>query len=87
MEYDVISGLSGAGRYFLSISENLEVLKRLKLILEYCISLVKPVQIMEETVLGWYIAPKNLFTNEDRRKYPKGSFNCGLAHGIVGPLA
>lgn len=87
MEYDVISGLSGAGRYFLSISENPEALKRLKVILEYCISLVKPVQIMDETVPGWYIAPENLFTNEDRRKYPQGSFNCGLAHGIAGPLA
>lgn len=87
MEYDVISGLSGVGRYFLSISENPEALKRLKVILEYCISLVEPVQIMNETVPGWYIAPENLFTNEDRRKYPKGGFNCGVAHGIAGPLA
>ena len=87
MEYDVISGLSGVGRYLLCISDNPEALKRLKVILKYCISLIQPICINGEHVPGWYIAPENLFTNADREKYPQGSFNCGLAHGIAGPLA
>lgn len=85
--YDVISGLSGVGRYFLLISDEPEAGKRLLEILKYCISLVEPATVRGKTVPRWYVAPQNLFTDHDRSKYPKGSFNCGLAHGITGPMS
>ena len=85
--YDVISGLSGAGRYFLDICDQEEALIRLHKILKYIVSFSKTIYIQGKSVPGWYIEPQNLFTDDDRRKFPQGSFNCGLAHGIAGPLA
>lgn len=85
--YDVISGLTGVGRYFLFLSDKKEARVRLEQILDYLISFADPVEVKGKIMPGWYIAPKNMFTNDDRKKYPNGGFNCGMAHGIAGPLS
>ena len=68
--YDVISGLSGVGRYLLLISDQEKAKKRLIKILKYCISLVDTIRVRGSSVSGWYVAPQNLFTDDDRRKFP-----------------
>ncbi len=35
----------------------------------------------------WYISPDLLPTDMHRQHFPRGYFDCGLAHGIPGPLA
>ncbi|CUB13291.1 Nisin biosynthesis protein NisC [Bacillus cereus] len=86
-DYDVIQGLSGIGRYLIN-KKNIPMFKTLiKEILEYMVELTRDVIIHEEKVPGWFIASEKLFLNSDRKNNPIGNFNCGLSHGIAGPLA
>ncbi|MDC7784001.1 lanthionine synthetase C family protein, partial [Priestia megaterium] len=83
--YDVMSGITGLGVYFLTkpnyfYNELLEILNCL-------IELSKPIMVKGFKVPGWYVPPEYQFNDEYRKHYPNGNFNCGLAHGIAGPLA
>jgi hypothetical protein len=35
----------------------------------------------------WYTPPELFPSEEEKSRYPRGSLNCGLAHGVPGPLA
>jgi hypothetical protein len=78
-EFDVVSGLSGIGAYLLRQDPS-EVQSA---VLESLVWLAEPI----EPVPRW-ATPPELQTDESmRRSLPLGSLNCGLAHGIPGPLA
>lgn len=86
--YDVIQGLAGIGRHLLAhrlLAPQLDEL--LADALSYLVSLTRPVKVDGHWVPGWYVPQEALFQEEDKRLYPRGNFNCGLAHGIPGPLA
>lgn len=85
--YDVISGLIGIGIYFLSQPSNNLVSEALDQIVRICISLTDDIQIGSNKVPGWYIPSHYQFTEEDKRLFPKGNFNLGMAHGASGLVA
>lgn len=85
--YDVVSGLSGTGRYLLLASDRPRNREALLGILRYLVNLAEPIEVGGHEVPGWYLPVENQFLEQDRKLYPSGNFNCGMAHGIVGPLA
>ncbi len=85
-DYDIISGAAGVFAYLVTIEVPTdEVLGAIRILVQYLISLAESDR--QETRERWYIAPQWLSTDEDRDQYPDGQVNCGLAHGIAGPLA
>jgi lantibiotic modifying enzyme len=82
-EFDVISGLAGVGRYLLLRRESSAVTDTLQVVLESLIALTQ-----EENGLPRWHTPAGLMKEESwQHLYPHGNLNCGLAHGIPGPLA
>ncbi|WP_394835735.1 lanthionine synthetase C family protein [Pendulispora rubella] len=69
--YDVVSGLSGLGRYLLACGPEHEALT--ERILMHLVALTRPVDHHGQRAPGWLT--------------PDGQLNLGLAHGIPGPLA
>jgi hypothetical protein len=82
-QFDVISGLSGVGAYLLYRRENGEAAAALRAVLQGLIALTT-----EEGGIPRWHTPAYLMSDEEimLRLYPNGNLNCGLAHGIPGPL-
>ncbi|MGH4007326.1 MAG: lanthionine synthetase C family protein [Pseudonocardiaceae bacterium] len=78
-EFDVISGASGIGAYLLERDSH-SVLPE---VLSGLVALTEPV----EGPPRWVTPPDPLRDESMARLYPGGNLNCGLAHGIPGPLA
>ena len=78
-DYDVVSGLAGIGAYLLSVPGSSPALDR---------DLRALVRLggADGLIPGWY-TPPHLLDEQARERSPQGCFNCGLAHGIPGPLA
>lgn len=85
--YDVISGITGIGRYLLIQRENPQLGDLLIKVLKELIFITRPIQINGVEVPGWYLPQEVQFLEKDKKAYPNGNFNIGLAHGISGPLA
>ncbi|SDW81002.1 Lanthionine synthetase C-like protein [Marininema mesophilum] len=85
--YDIIVGITGVGRYLLIQKDQPELRELLDEILLDLVELSKPIVVERQTVPGWWIPQHAQFTEHDRQSFAKGNFNCGLAHGIPGPLA
>jgi lantibiotic biosynthesis protein len=82
-QFDLISGLSGVGAYLVCRRNNEEATAALRTVLGGLVALTGE----EEGVPYWY-TPAHLMGDETMvRLYPNGHLNCGLAHGIPGPLA
>jgi hypothetical protein len=82
-QFDVISGLSGVGAYLLFRQEEEGSIDALRSVLRALVALTAE----EEGVPRWH-TPASLMADEKMsRLYPDGNLNCGLAHGIPGPLA
>lgn len=80
-QFDVISGLSGVGAYLLCRQEEPGTMTALKIILRAFVEMTK-----EEAGLPRWYSPAHLLWEEMLRLTPYGNLNCGLAHGIPGPL-
>lgn len=87
IDYDVIQGLSGIGRYLQLFLKNLKMKELLEDILRYMVDITENEQYLTYSIPKWYINQQNQFTQRDKEEFPKGSFNFGLSHGITGPLA
>jgi len=84
-DYDLISGASGWLLYLVSLEHPDEyVLSSIEEILAYLVALTKPGQVCGSE--NWYVSANRLLEIQ-RELYPEGQFNCGLSHGIPGPLA
>lgn len=81
-QFDLISGLSGIGAYLLCRREIRAMESALNAILLCLIRLSEE----EMGVAGWHTPPA-LLDKETARSYANGYVNCGLAHGVPGPLA
>lgn len=84
--YDLISGATGVLAYLLTIpTPEEDVRAAIGTLLGFLIWLAGTDQ--ESGRARWYIPPQFIVTGETRMRHPDGYYNCGLAHGIPGPLA
>ena len=82
-EFDVISGLAGIGAYLLVRHEDSSAAVALEAALRSLVALASDTGSRPR----WW-TPAHLLGDEDTAAlYPHGNLNCGLAHGIPGPLA
>ncbi|MGX1774055.1 lanthionine synthetase C family protein [Nocardia brasiliensis] len=82
--FDVIAGLAGAGAYLLRRTGRAQVDDALYEVLAGLTALCGTI----DGVPNWHTLPTALVPNSPMaRAYPTGVFNCGLAHGVPGPLA
>src|SRR6202040_1971875 len=82
-EFDVISGLAGIGAYFLLRRENPSAAVALEAALHSLVALASDTGSRPR----WWTPAHLLGDEETAALYPNGNLNCGLAHGIPGPLA
>lgn len=85
--YDTISGASGVGRYLLKNTADPVVAPLIEPLLRFLVELTEPIYINDKLVPGWFTPSKFQSSAGDKSSFPVGSFNCGMAHGIPGPLA
>lgn len=78
LAWDLIAGLTGMGVYFLSRHDG----DALRPILERLVALTEA----QATLPAWQ-TPAALSSSWMLQSFPEGHLNCGLAHGIPGPLA
>jgi hypothetical protein len=81
--FDVISGLTGVGRYLLIRRDDSSCRGALESILRYLVDLTGE----EDGVPHWHTPPQHVSNSAWQHAWPDGNLNCGLAHGIPGPLA
>ena len=81
--FDVISGLSGVALYLLSRADSAEAESTLIDLTQCLVELSR-----EENGLPRWHSPSHLMGNDEimLQQFPHGYLNCGLAHGIPGPL-
>ena len=82
-EFDVISGLAGIGAYLLLRRENPGAVMALEAVLHSLVALANDTGSRPR----WWTPAYLLGDEEMAALYPHGNLNCGLAHGIPGPLA
>lgn len=85
--YDGISGVAGIARYLLVRGGEPELAATIERALSYLVRLAAPIDVDGDEVPGWFVPAKRQATVDDARSYPNGDLNCGLAHGVAGPLA
>ena len=82
-EFDLISGVSGIGAYLLSRTDDPAAAEALRTVLEGLVAMTAD----DAQLPRWY-TPADLMGDDTMVElYPEGNLNCGLAHGIPGPLA
>ena len=81
--FDLISGLAGIGAHLLARSTQPHVERTLTELLAALVDLATP----DAEPPRWFTPPQFLYDEATVRMYPHGNLNCGLAHGIPGPLA
>lgn len=80
--YDVIQGITGIGVYALT---NISLCQSfIEEIIKFLIAITKPIQAEGNMVPGWYLPSHEQFLETERKHFPQGNFNLGLAHGIPG---
>jgi len=82
-EFDVISGLSGVGAYLLCRSGQPGITDALQVLGDALVNMLDE----KDGIPLWHTPAAFLWDDELREAYPYGNLNCGLAHGIPGPLA
>lgn len=91
--YDVIGGATGTGRLLLGAvaegdpTERAAAEPALRATLAHLTALSLPLTVDGHRVPGWWVPSRLQPTAADRKVFPRGDFNLGLAHGIAGPLA
>ena len=85
-DYDLIRGASGILAYLLFVpTPDAAVQATIEILLDWLIHLASTDQ--ESKRERWHVAQQFIILEESRQRYPDGYYNCGLAHGIPGPLA
>lgn len=81
--FDVIAGLGGVGRYLLLRVDEPAHRAALGEVLRVLVALIGD----DAGLPHWHTPPQYLVDSVSQERYPHGNLNCGLAHGIPGPLA
>ncbi|WP_280244631.1 lanthionine synthetase C family protein [Nocardia abscessus] len=89
--YDIVNGLSGTARLLLDSAEDpvendAQVEHALRETLGYLVNISRTIIVDGHKVPGWWVPAARQAVEQDRRDYPRGDFNLGLAHGIPGPV-
>lgn len=96
--YDVINGLSGTARLLLDAAQTGPAAQAaeeaVNATLHHLVRLREPVPaaslphelIYPTPVPGWWVPPELEPVDQDKRSYPQGDLNLGMAHGVAGPL-
>jgi len=79
--FETIYGLSGIGRYILCFSDNEQMLYALKDILKLIVNMARNILKHGYSIPGWFVIDKEENTPTNIK------FDCGLSHGISGPLS
>ena len=82
-EFDAISGLAGVAAYLLCRRDTGAADAALDLALAALVALVTDAEVPAR----WWTPPDLMGNMAVAERYPHGYLNCGLAHGIPGPLA
>jgi hypothetical protein len=77
--WDLISGLTGVGTYLLGRPD-------LRATLEAVLATLVSVSADGDGRPRWW-TPHDALYEDMQREFPNGNVNCGLAHGVAGPLA
>ncbi|MFE1560385.1 lanthionine synthetase C family protein [Streptomyces sp. NPDC058734] len=81
--FDVVSGLAGVGAYLLCRHHEQQTRHALRAVLSALVALCR-----EDTgTPHWHTPASQIRDAPTRQEFPHGMLNCGLAHGISGPLA
>ncbi len=81
--FDLISGLTGIGVYLLARGEQTGDFDALETVLGALLTITAE----QDSLPRWYTPPDLVGDPAQLRFQPYGSLNCGLAHGIPGPLS
>ena len=82
--FDAIAGLSGVGAYLLTRRDRSDAGAALDTLLEALRELTRTPAAGPPR---WFTPVRFMFDETTAAMYPDGHLNCGLAHGIPGPLA
>jgi lantibiotic biosynthesis protein len=82
-EFDVISGFAGVGAYLLGRRESGTAGAALDIVLRALVELTAGADALPR----WWTPPELMSNEIMAGQHPYGNLNCGLAHGIPGPLA
>lgn len=82
-QFDLISGLSGMTAYLLMPGGG----EPRRPVLEAALMGLASLAAEQNGVPRWYTPPRFMHDEVMARQFPLGNLNCGLAHGIPGPLA
>ncbi len=82
--FDAISGLAGVAAHLLARCDRAAVDGAIEAMLR---ALADLALTAADPVPGWYTPPTRLMDDAARTRFPAGNLNCGLAHGLPGPLA
>ena len=85
-EFDTVSGLAGIAAHLLTCCADAAADAAAQHALKALIGLIREPGPGPGTP-RWFTPPELFPHEEEARRYPDGSLNCGLAHGIPGPLA
>jgi hypothetical protein len=81
-QLDLVSGLAGIAVYLIGRPDDLKSQAATQDVLSSLVGLI----LADEDPPRWH-TPADLIVESMRSHYPYGHLNCGLAHGIPGPLA
>lgn len=82
-DYDLISGVTGIGAYLLAHTDTDTRASALDLVLNRLLFL----STFHEGQLRFSISPHKQPTDRHREQFPDGYTDCGMAHGVPGPLS
>ena len=85
-DFELIGGAAGILGVLTSLPDPLEItLSTIRTLLDYLLWLTEPGQLAGQE--RWFCPADLLIGEQQRQTFPQGQFNCGLSHGIPGPLA
>lgn len=85
-DYDIISGAAGILGFLVTLEQPTgQIHAAIRRLIEYLVWLAE--SDTEQERRRWFLSPRFYPIELHRERYPDGYFNCGLAHGIAGPLA
>lgn len=86
--FDLISGLAGVTAYLLATTDGEHPPPALPYALRALAELTMAQDpTAQDPLPAWHTPVHLLYDDNQARQYPFGNLNCGLAHGIPGPLA
>jgi hypothetical protein len=85
-DYDLISGLVGYGVYFLERLAGDPSAQGARAGLASVVRHLEMSSIEDDSGVRWWTPPEHILEG-DRKRYPHGYANCGLAHGVAGAIA